>query len=311
MQATQYTNAGWAFLMRVFSETAASLVLYGVYINLFLLSVYTLARRRKNPGIKLLIAASCVIAVGGTTEMVVTIAQAVATARSFEAVLKGQASSQPHLSKSLLTAQAVIGIINNFVTDSLFLYRCYVIWGFQRKILTLPAFCMLSTLVVGIWKALGPDDDDPQIFCGLAAATNLILTTLTAGRLLWIRRAAASVGLDSTFRIRCNRAIGIILESGAIYCIAAIFLLITESDAREAYVIGLGFLSHLLNIIPTFSLVYVGLNTPVQQDWHPQCNLNTPSTRRNIPQIATTQLWQPQPMHLLDIKRQETDDEYV
>jgi hypothetical protein len=65
-----------------------------------------------------------------------------------------------------------------------------------------------------------------QITFGLVAATNIVLTALTgksvysivdiqclksrsAGRILWIRRAASHVGLDCTLRSRYNTAIGV------------------------------------------------------------------------------------------------------
>jgi hypothetical protein len=72
-----------------------------------------------------------------------------------------------------------------------------------------------------------------KITFGLVAATNLVLTALTgklvysivniqclksrsAGRILWIRRAASHVGLDCTLRSRYNTAIGIMYE--ILYC---------------------------------------------------------------------------------------------
>ncbi|KAJ7871778.1 hypothetical protein B0H13DRAFT_2059957, partial [Mycena leptocephala] len=50
-----------------------------------------------------------------------------------------------------------------------------------------------------------------------------------------------------------------------IYCAAAIFLLITLSlenahlNAQLYSIIGLGIVQQLINIIPTFTLVYIGL----------------------------------------------------
>ncbi|KAF8184040.1 hypothetical protein K438DRAFT_1838137 [Mycena galopus ATCC 62051] len=257
-------------------------------------------------------AASCLIAVGGTTQMGLTIVQAVLATRSFQELLRSPELNHDCFARTILTAQGLVAVINNFVTDSFFSYRCYVIWGFQRKMLLLPSLFMVATLVAGIRAATSLDITDQQIVYGLGAATNLILTVLTVGRLMWIRRAASCVGLNNSFHIRCNRAINLMLESGAIYCIAAILTLVTVSvDDLEVYVIELGFLSHLLNIIPTFSLVYVGLNTPADQD-HPKGNPNASSTQRIAPRADATQPWEP--TQVLDIKppgMMKTDDEYV
>ncbi|KAJ7882470.1 hypothetical protein B0H13DRAFT_1890896 [Mycena leptocephala] len=92
---------------------------------------------------------------------------------------------------------------------------------------------MLSTFGMGIVGATVFDGAAgmTQITFGLAAATNLVLAALTGK-----------------------------LESGAIYCIGAIFLIITVSlHDSEIYGIGIGITQQLMNVIPTFTLVYVGL----------------------------------------------------
>jgi hypothetical protein len=118
-----------------------------------------------------------------------------------------------------------------------------------------------------------------RIIFVLAAATNLVLTALTgksvssnvniqlkarsAGRILWIRHAASHVGLDCTIRSRYNTTIGLMydyifyclispdmtsrLESGAIYCLAVIFLVVAVSlNDLEFYYIGLGIAEQLI-----------------------------------------------------------------
>ncbi|KAJ7248834.1 hypothetical protein B0H12DRAFT_1122947 [Mycena haematopus] len=142
-------------------------------------------------------------------------------------------------------------------------------------------------------------------------ATNLSLTALTAGRLLWIRRTTSCVDVKNRFRARCNRAIGLILESGAIYCIVMIFLLITVSlNAQEMYGIEAGFASQLINIIPTFTLVYVGLDDRVNESRLDK-DLNTPPPGETASSSAVHS-WQSS--RVLDIHPWVTNnqsDEYV
>ncbi|KAJ7320751.1 hypothetical protein DFH08DRAFT_942116 [Mycena albidolilacea] len=298
-------DSAWHFLFNLFAATGAfkiSLLLYGIYINLFLLSVYTLSRRRKSPGKNFLLGASCVIAVVATTQMGCSIAQTILTARLIQQIVNAQVGDRPHVVIALKTAQYSLLGINNFATDSLFLYRCYVIWGYQRKILILPAMFMLTTFVVGIWAAPAPDAIKTPIAYSLCAATNLVLTALTAGRISWMRRAAPCFGLDITLHIRCNRAISTILESGAIYCVGIIFLLGSASVKEfDVFLIGISFLSQLLNIIPTFTLVYVGL-TDTADESHPESDRKTSS-----PAVLP---WQP--TQVLDIKPQGMEEgDYV
>ncbi|KAF8146405.1 hypothetical protein K438DRAFT_1869627 [Mycena galopus ATCC 62051] len=93
----------------------------------------------------------------------------------------------------------------------------------------------------------------------ISAATNLVLTALTAGWILWIERAASHVALDNTIRDRYRRASVIILESGAVYCIMAIFLVITGPPGKLTFGIDFGIAEQLPNIMTTFTLVYIGL----------------------------------------------------
>ncbi|KAJ7248835.1 hypothetical protein B0H12DRAFT_711264 [Mycena haematopus] len=137
-------DSSWSVLMETFSETGACVLLYGIYINLFLFSVYILARRRETHGMKLLMAWSCVIAAVATTQMAVAITQAVETARSVEHLLHGQVLNSPVLI-AVKTAQIALVAMNNFVSDSLYLYRCYAIWGCRWKIVILPGLLLLST----------------------------------------------------------------------------------------------------------------------------------------------------------------------
>ncbi|KAJ7881443.1 hypothetical protein B0H13DRAFT_935847 [Mycena leptocephala] len=264
-------DLAWAVLMNFFSQTGVALLVYGIYAIFFLLSIYTLSPRRKTPGIKFLIAASCVMAVLGTTQIAATIAVTLVDARFVQQIVYGQVSSQENsqsILKALETIQNVTFAINNFVTDCFFLYRCYVIWGFKKKILIPPVLLMLSTFAVAVLGCVSRTpvcggSTEIRITFALGTATNLVLTALTAGRILWIRRAASHVGLDA-LRSRYNTAIAIILESGAIYCVMAIFMVISFSlENARLYFIGLGIAEQLINIIPTFTLVYIGLKNTI------------------------------------------------
>ncbi|KAJ7320856.1 hypothetical protein DFH08DRAFT_819109 [Mycena albidolilacea] len=253
-------DSAWHFLFNLFAATGAfkvSLLLYGtrtgIYINLFLLSVYTLSRRRKSHGKNFLLGASCVIAVVATTEMGCNIAQTILTARLVQQLVNAQVWDRPHLVKALKTAQYSLLGINKW------LYRCYVIWGYQRKILILPVMFMLTTFVGGIWAAPTPDAIKAQIVYSL-------------------------------------------LESGAIYCVGIIFLLVSSSVKEfDVFLIGLGFISQLLNIIPTFTLVYIGLTDTTDKS-HPESDRKTSS-----PAVRPRQ-----PTQVLDIKPQGMEEgDYV
>ncbi|KAJ6508658.1 hypothetical protein C8R45DRAFT_968173 [Mycena sanguinolenta] len=255
-------DSEWYAIENGFSQTAVSLVFYGVYFSLFLLSLYTLSRR-KTAGTRLLIFASCMMAVVGSTQIALDVAAIVVAARVFQQMVHSGGLTERSPLSALLTAQTVTLVVNYFIADSIFLYRCYVIWGSQKKTLILPSLLMLSNfvvMIVGLTTHVLPSELAGRISTLLAVAVNLVLTAQTVGRILWIQRAASRVALDITVRGRYTRAIILILESGVVYCAAGIFLAITYSPSGETFSIGFGIAQQFLNIIPTFTLVYIGLN---------------------------------------------------
>ncbi|KAJ7348013.1 hypothetical protein DFH08DRAFT_808781 [Mycena albidolilacea] len=217
----------------------------GIYINLFLLSIYTLTRRREAPGNRVLIAASCVMAIVGTTQVGVNIAETVALARFVQQIVHVQVLNPPKSMTTVMVVESGLLSINKYFYTAFQLYRCFVIWGFQKKILVLPALLMLSTFGQALRKSCGDyiGGNTQNSVC-----TNCICPgAASVGRILWIRRAALHVGLDSSVRSQYNKAIGIILESGALYCIATIFLAIAVVFQDDIYHIGISVSQEMLN----------------------------------------------------------------
>ncbi|KAJ7745624.1 hypothetical protein B0H14DRAFT_2637100 [Mycena olivaceomarginata] len=125
------------------------------------------------------------------------------------------------------------------------LYRCYVIWGRQKKVLILPGGLIISTV------------DSP------------------AGRIWMKRREAVYIGADS-LKNRYNTAIAIIVESGALYCTFLILLAITR-QSRMTWIVLSGALAHLMNIIPALIIVRASLGHNIQDKIESQPSRTTPS----------------------------------
>ncbi|KAJ7100310.1 hypothetical protein C8R43DRAFT_964089 [Mycena crocata] len=195
-------------------------------------------------------------------------------------------NKQVYMLMSIETANASRN--TSFVTDLVFLYRCYMIWGSRKKVLFLPGISMLATLVAecvsigGIYAGLfhpNPTYLDPRIPAILGGVTNIILVGFTAGRIWYIRREA-QICIPNTFRQRYDTAIIIILESGAIYVFCLIIWvtaesLIMHSDSSGVIIfqgVAQGLVLQAVNIVPTLILVRVGLgrstekNSPFSQE---------------------------------------------
>ncbi|KAJ7858838.1 hypothetical protein B0H14DRAFT_2577564 [Mycena olivaceomarginata] len=121
------------------------------------------------------------------------------------------------------------------------LYRCYVIWGRQKKVLILPGGLIISTV-------------DPP-----------------AGR-IWMKRCeAVYIGAD-LLKNRYNTAIAIM----ALYCTFLILLAITR-QSRMTWIVLNGALAHLMNIIPALIIVRAGLCHNIQDKIESQASRTTPS----------------------------------
>ncbi|KAF7328263.1 hypothetical protein MVEN_02566200 [Mycena venus] len=302
----------WHWTTGELIATGISLLLYGIYICLFLLSIRTLSRRAA-PGRKILIVSSCVMAVFGTITMAIKISIAVISARLVRELVHGQGLKKIEDIQTLEIALNVICIINrgtgSCISDSFFLYRCYVIWGYQRKIVILPTVLILSALTAGVF----PTASEAALvvtYYVLAAATNIVLITLTAGRILWVQHHASRFPGDAKLRSRYDTALKLILESGAIYCIWIILLLISFLRNADVHLIGTAFSEQGMNIIPTFTLVYVGLSNsgdPMQENRSRGHSSEPPIA----PRMQTTQ--ERDLSQILDIKPsgERMDNEYV
>ncbi|KAJ7016865.1 hypothetical protein C8F04DRAFT_1158980 [Mycena alexandri] len=251
-------------------NVSLQLVLYGIYIVLFILAIYTLARR-KSAGKKLLLGYTWTMAFFGTVQLVFCLIQVMIGARFVEVLLKQDVTrnspSQPELTKlaplsrSLNTARQMVFAGNNLVTDTLLLYRCFVIWNSDWRPVVLPGVLMACTFALGCASALiGPVPSFvPYV---VAAFTNFIVVGLIAGRIWWIRRDTRVVG-GNGLRKRYNTAIEMILESGVLYLVVAVLLAIF-SQSEIAINILQPIAIHIVNIAPTLIVVRVGLGHNIQ-----------------------------------------------
>ncbi|KAJ6458055.1 hypothetical protein C8R47DRAFT_1163721 [Mycena vitilis] len=274
----------WDAILTDMSSTGVSIFFYAFYLNLFIWALHTLSSR-KTAGKKTLLGFIWMMAVLGTTQMVLRLITTATGARSLPKISQtGQPGPDPNWPITWLTypalhiAQDGIFGLNNLVADSLFMHRCYRIWGSQWKVLIVPGILMVSTFGAGIFAVVEanhlsysghPFQTLPYM---MGTTTNLVLTILTAGRIWWIRRDTLRIGPtpNSWIQHRSSRVITMILESGALYCAAGILLI-------SSYPLGLPFLviqaasMHLVNIAPTIIIIRVGLGKHTQHANPPLC----------------------------------------
>ncbi|KAJ6582905.1 hypothetical protein DFH09DRAFT_278236 [Mycena vulgaris] len=141
----------WKQLLYSLSSTFTELVLYALYVVLFIFSIYTLTHRDR-PGSRFLLGATSVMFVLGTSGELVSIVEAGIMIRLNKELIQGSLDF-PRSLRSFFRV-ALFGnmqlVVNNFVTDLVFLYRCYVIWGSKKTVLILPGIFIFATLLWGV-----------------------------------------------------------------------------------------------------------------------------------------------------------------
>ncbi|KAJ7613382.1 hypothetical protein FB45DRAFT_1064992 [Roridomyces roridus] len=176
----------------------------------------------------------------------------------------------------LVRAAFGIHVTSNVMADSIFVFRCYAIWGFRLKIIAIPALCTLCVAVLGYWQVIQPD----EILAGhdqtgaiavtlftipilISFATTMLLMVLSAGRIWWLGcRARKILGLKTG---RYYTVCAMILESGAIYAVGAVLLaILSVIYCFDDIVMCAPITAQLAGVAPTIIAVRVGLKKSVE-----------------------------------------------
>ncbi|KAJ7288049.1 hypothetical protein C8J57DRAFT_505489 [Mycena rebaudengoi] len=222
-------------------ESAVALFLTGICIVLTVIAVY-FVRRRGAPGhhaLSCALGTMCLLAIGQTVSHILG---TVWVLRIAYLAARGEAADSVKLdhdiSYRILCIKNVLLSINCFIADSVFIYRCYVIWSssrFKKRIIAVPVVLLLATTVLGLVTAnvmmstsIGTQSIVGLIAMGFAIATNMVLTGLTAGRIWWTRRDLQIVGETKVVK-RCDTAVTMIIESGVAYLLVGTLYIILYS----------------------------------------------------------------------------------
>ncbi|KAJ7723081.1 hypothetical protein B0H16DRAFT_1737442 [Mycena metata] len=148
-------------------------------------------------------------------------------------------------------------VTNNAVTDSLFIYRCYIVWGGILGYISACEYDYIFPKSYVDYRISFGELNCPSLCGPLEGMWNY----LTAGRVWWIRRDAALV-LGAACVRRYNTVIAIILESGALYCFSIVLFMVFTSLSSEDSVIPTalfrGAMAQIMNIAPALTIVPVG-----------------------------------------------------
>ncbi|KAJ7585292.1 hypothetical protein C8J56DRAFT_950300 [Mycena floridula] len=243
-------------------------IFYGVYSVLFSLCIYVLRKRREMQHRWLHFTFIVALYSLATVHMVLMSTLAF----KFDGILLGYSAFIQSLGwdhsfhlptvLALSLALKVLFLVSNLLADTILIYRCYLVWGRNRRVIILPALGYICTIVFfGVQFASDSTAGLAAVIAFLAATfvTNLITVGLTAGRIWWIaRKSRALLGL--TTKRRYSTAIAVVLESGIVYPVmlfAGTMTLITGGSIGTWIFVGI--IYQAVGIAPTLVIVRVSL----------------------------------------------------
>ncbi|KAJ7925628.1 hypothetical protein B0H13DRAFT_2266276 [Mycena leptocephala] len=236
-----------------------------------------------------LVATICATTLLATAQLAIEIELVVLDFRAVRLAVVGEELAASEAIRQTATAYLVFNlalVINNMVTDSIFIYRCYVVWGRNIYIVVVPILSLLASSVIGFLSSYEIDYPhvyiDIRIVFGFMLVTNVLLMALTAGRIWWIRRDVAGA-LEFSIVRTYDDVIAIMyvssfcgrvdlkrrrLESGGIYCISLIMYLVAVSILRTdssnpVIPIFRAAMTQVMNIAPTLIVVRAGLGLSI------------------------------------------------
>ncbi|KAJ7654038.1 hypothetical protein DFH06DRAFT_1416850 [Mycena polygramma] len=280
-------EAGWDLALSVTTVLGVATFLYGILLILLGMAAFLLYHWT-GPSRKTLAMVTLALAILSTAQITLQISGNALQLRLVRLALEGEALPLKTVTsfRNIFVAKDFLFVTNNIVTDSLFIYRCFIVRGRNARVAALPLLLLLATSVLGYLFASGnifgfapayhiAYHIDTRVPIAMGLATNMVLMGLTAGRIWWIRREACV--LQSAHVKKYNTTIAIILESGAIYCISNLLYLIpgstlqvnSSSSLLRPMVSGVpptvvavfeASMPQIMNIAPMLMIVRVGLD---------------------------------------------------
>ncbi|KAJ3850388.1 hypothetical protein EV368DRAFT_66633 [Lentinula lateritia] len=241
----------------------------GCYLPIFVACMLIVYRRKRN-AYKTQMLAMLLLALASTASVIV---QCVNQGRALlalwdsEAALKGDAGERSKIVRNNMTTAlihdyAVLGIyiFSNVIADALLLYRCFIIWEKDRRVVLLPVLGFLCNLVLGI-LGLSYNDEFVFYFWILTIVENIVLTTLITGRIWYINRTSGEI-LGSTVKTKYNMIAAIILESGSVYSAIVLATSITSMIPHDAILAScmLAAATQVVGIAPCLIIIRVALD---------------------------------------------------
>ncbi|KJA25145.1 hypothetical protein HYPSUDRAFT_85624 [Hypholoma sublateritium FD-334 SS-4] len=136
----------------------------------------------------------------------------------------------------IIYPKIVIHLINILISDSLLLIRCYVVWGRKSIVLYTAGPILVAITLLGFVTETTKSHSVKKfiaIYTLFTVAWNLIVTLLTAGRILWVSGQVKKI-MGTKMVPRYHFAVAVIVESGLLYTVSTLLVVILS---RTPYIV--------------------------------------------------------------------------
>lgn len=133
-------------------------------------------------------------------------------------------------------------LINNFMVDSLVLWRCFVIWNYNKLIVFIPFCALLASAALGVLTLIQSTEPGSTPWVAREFATpyfctclglNIVMTALIVSRLLFLRRELRGLGKQHA-RVYTSLA-AVVVDSALPYTLTSV-LVIATITAKGTYI---------------------------------------------------------------------------
>ncbi|KAJ7869735.1 hypothetical protein B0H14DRAFT_3440479 [Mycena olivaceomarginata] len=143
---------------------------YGIHLVLFCICMHILLHRPSSRGNTVLLVTAIVLF---TLSTVLTVLNLVLGTAEID-----EMASIPY--QKVQDTAFIVYAINNSIADGLVIYRCYVVWNNDWRVIVLPITLLIASTVFGLDFTLAASP-----FFALTLATNLLVTILTGKSHSW------------------------------------------------------------------------------------------------------------------------------
>jgi len=195
------------------------ILLYGLYATLVYYCIHSLSERKTRAWKNYL--------------AIVVILFSLSTLQVSLVLLKKLSAPSVEATAIVTDIQYSLYLLTNCIVTGFFIFRSYITWGRKKQIIALPILLLLVTTGLGfsllgfrrfgtsptaaIMSSMRPELD-VRAFLFLNFVTNVMVSSLIAGRILWTHRKMRAM-FGGGFS-QCNTTtIAMIVESGSIHCL--------------------------------------------------------------------------------------------